>query len=165
MYWIIGVDNKVYGPVSLDFLKKWIDEGRVNEKTLVRIEGEPHWRQLFTFPELASLLPPPPLLLPPFTQPKETNGLAIASLICGILSIIFCFCCCWGIPFNILSIVFGIIALSQIKRQPSQTGRGMAIAGIVLGILSLLLGIIMTLFYFSLGGHKEIMRDFKQWRI
>ena len=165
MYWIIGADNKEYGPVSIDFLKKWIDEGRINEKTLVRIEGEPHWRQLFTFPELASLLPPPPPLSPPITQPKEQNSLAIVSLVSGILSVIFCFCCCWGIPFNILSIVFGAISLSQMKGQQSQNGRGMAIAGIVLGILSLLIGIVMTVFYFSLSGHEEIMKNFKQWRI
>ncbi|HON08143.1 MAG TPA: DUF4190 domain-containing protein, partial [Verrucomicrobiota bacterium] len=91
--------------------------------------------------------------------------LAIASLVCGILSIIFCFCCCWGIPFNILSIVFGSIALSNTKGQTQQSGRGMAIAGIVLGILSLLIGIVMTVLYFSLGGHEEIMKNFKQWRI
>lgn len=48
-----------------------------------------------------------------------TNGFAIASLIFGILG---------GILF---SVIFGIVALSQIKKR-NQTGRGMAIAGLVI---------------------------------
>jgi hypothetical protein len=54
-----------------------------------------------------------------------TNGLSLAAMICGICG----FLC--GIP-AILAIVFGCIGLSQTK-QRGQSGRGMAIAGIVLG--------------------------------
>lgn len=56
-----------------------------------------------------------------------TNGLSIAALVCGICG----FLC--GIP-AILAIVFGCIGLSQDK-QRGQGGRGLAIAGIVLGSL------------------------------
>jgi Domain of unknown function (DUF4190)/Septum formation len=48
-----------------------------------------------------------------------TNGMAIASLIFGIIG---------GV---ILSVIFGLVALSQIRRRP-QNGRGLAIAGLVL---------------------------------
>ena len=48
-----------------------------------------------------------------------TNGFAVASLIFGILG---------GILF---SVVFGIVALGQIKRR-NQSGKGMAVAGLVL---------------------------------
>ena len=51
-----------------------------------------------------------------------TSGFAIASLVLGILGI------------SLLSIIFGFIALSQIKKR-GQKGRGMAIAGIVLGFV------------------------------
>ena len=55
----------------------------------------------------------------PYAAP--TNGLAIAALVTGILGL------------GIIPVIFGHIALSQIKRNPAQSGKGMAIAGLVLG--------------------------------
>jgi hypothetical protein len=52
------------------------------------------------------------------------NGLAIASLVVGILWLYWL--------GSILALIFGYIALHQIKQQ-NERGRGMAIAGTVLG--------------------------------
>lgn len=57
-----------------------------------------------------------------------TNGLAVASLVLGILWL-----CGIG---SLLAVIFGIIALSQLSKQP-QGGRGLAIAGIVLGTIGI----------------------------
>jgi hypothetical protein len=58
--------------------------------------------------------------------PTKTNGLAIASMILGILWF-------WWVG-SILALIFGYLAKGQIERSGgSETGRGMAIAGIVLG--------------------------------
>src|SRR5262245_61799588 len=58
--------------------------------------------------------------------PRSTNGLAIASMVLGIL------CVFWS--GSILALVFGYIAKGQINASGGQQGgRGMAIAGIVLG--------------------------------
>lgn len=55
-----------------------------------------------------------------------TNGLAVASMVLGIVWV-------WWIG-SILALVFGYIAKGQIARSGgAQAGRGMAIAGIVLG--------------------------------
>ena len=62
-----------------------------------------------------------------------TNGLAIAALVLGILWL-----CAIG---SVLAIVFGFVALSQIKRS-GQAGRGLAIAGIVLGIIGILASVV-----------------------
>jgi hypothetical protein len=51
--------------------------------------------------------------------------MAIASLVCSLVGWIC------GIGF-ILGVIFGFVALSQIK-QSGQDGRGMAIAGIIIG--------------------------------
>ncbi|MCL6549942.1 MAG: DUF4190 domain-containing protein [Acidothermus cellulolyticus] len=59
-----------------------------------------------------------PRLSPP------TNGFAIASLVLGILWL-------WWIG-SILALIFGYVGLSQI-RQRKERGRGLAIAGVVLG--------------------------------
>lgn len=66
-------------------------------------------------------LPPVP---PDPTPTPATNGLAIAALCCGLVGLF---------PLAaIAAIVLGIVALIQLQRR-IQRGRGMAIAGIVLG--------------------------------
>jgi hypothetical protein len=58
---------------------------------------------------------------------QQTNGLAIAALICGCAGFLL------FIP-GILGIIFGFIARGQIKRSNGQQkGDGMAIAGIIVG--------------------------------
>ena len=84
-------------------------------------------------------------------QPK-TNTLAIISLVCGILSLPLTFCC-YGLPFNLIGLVTGIIAFSQIKGDPgSQTGMGLAIGGIVTSLLSFLVMGMMVVFYGAMLG-------------
>ena len=56
-----------------------------------------------------------------------------------------------GITLNILAIIFGIIAMVRAKNEPKQyTGKGIAIIGVILGILGLLLMVIAILFFISL---------------
>jgi hypothetical protein len=63
--------------------------------------------------------------LPPGVQ-KTTNGLAIASMVLGIVWVYWI--------GSILALIFGYIAKGQINESAGrQGGRGMAIAGIVLG--------------------------------
>jgi Domain of unknown function (DUF4190) len=66
------------------------------------------------------------------------NGLAIASLISSFTGL---FCCIGGI----LGIVLGTIALDQIKRS-RQEGYGLAVAGIVIGIATLIVSLIVAIF-------------------
>jgi hypothetical protein len=65
MYRIIGGDEKEYGPVTAEDLRRWVAEGRLNAQSLVQAEGSSEWKQLSTFPEFADLLraqaSPPPL--------------------------------------------------------------------------------------------------------
>jgi len=68
-----------------------------------------------------------------FTPPlgnQETSGKAIASLVCGIL---FFF-----LPSAIAAVIMGHLSLSDIRRSAGRLGgRGMAIAGLVLGYVGL----------------------------
>jgi type IV pilus assembly protein PilA len=78
----------------------------------------------------AGLSSPTSAGVPGSQAPQKTSGLAIASLIFGILFIFF--------PLSIPAIVFGHIALSQIKNSAGRLGgRGIAIAGLVLGYLGI----------------------------
>ena len=66
--------------------------------------------------------------------PPRSNGLAVASLILGVVGWVPC-----GVG-SILAIVFGAIARGQIRAsQGRETGDGMALAGIILGCVGLAL--------------------------
>ena len=74
-----------------------------------------------------------------------TNGLAIASMICGILSLIL-FCFCGGLFLGIPAVICGHLSLNQLNAPGnSQQGRGMAIAGLICGYLGIAFLIIMML--------------------
>ncbi|WP_441249264.1 DUF4190 domain-containing protein [Kitasatospora sp. McL0602] len=67
--------------------------------------------------------------------PTGYNGYAITSLVTGLLGIA---CFLW-----VAAIAFGIAALRQIP-QRNQKGRGMAIAGIVAGVVWPVVGVVLT---------------------
>ncbi|HYB83595.1 MAG TPA: DUF4190 domain-containing protein [Mycobacterium sp.] len=72
------------------------------------------------------------------TMQPGINGLAIASLVSSFTGLF----CCIG---SIVAIVLGTISLDQIKRT-RQDGYGLAVAGIVIGIATLLVGLIIAMF-------------------
>jgi hypothetical protein len=65
-------------------------------------------------------------------RPQSQNGFAITSMVLGIVGI---FTGCIGIVFGITATVFGFVALNGMKRSGNREGRGMAVTGIVLGII------------------------------
>ena len=77
-------------------------------------------------------------------EPQKASGLAIASMVCGILSIVLC--CVWYLSaiLAIAAIVMGII--NNVKKMG---GKGMAIAGIVTGACGLLLAIAWIIIIFA----------------
>jgi hypothetical protein len=154
-YYIIGGDGKTYGPKPDSEVREWIHEGRLTAQSKIATEDSQDWRPLSDFPEFAANLNPPasvgavqpPQGVQPHAQPYPqyaasprggTNGMAITGMICGIVSLPM-LCCCYGLPFNILGVVFSLIALSQLKANPHQEGKGMAIAGLICSGISLLL--------------------------
>jgi hypothetical protein len=72
----------------------------------------------------------------------KTNGMAVASLVLGLVGLPLCFL---FVP-SILAVVFGIVGLNQIKNDPMQTGRGLAIAGLILGAVMLVLMVLALVF-------------------
>lgn len=85
----------------------------------------PVWTQhsagnLAVAPQLVQLAPP------------KTNGYAIASLVLGLVPVI-------PVIGSILAIIFGILAESQVNGSGgTERGRGMAIAGTILGVLGII---------------------------
>ncbi|MEV1063257.1 DUF4190 domain-containing protein [Streptomyces sp. NPDC050263] len=82
----------------------------------------------------------------PYGLPAPINGVAIASLVLGIL----CF-------LPAVGLVLGIVALVQIKRK-GERGKGMAIAGSILSSVGLALWVLAL----ATGGASEFWEGFKE---
>ncbi len=167
MYTIIGADGREYGPATADQVREWIAEGRVNAQTKALVEGAGLWKPLVEYlefaPSLARMAPPLPTPGPiSITPAPRTNSMAMAGLVMGILSMTCGVCCCHGLPFNVLGIVFSLVALAQIKNDPlAQQGRPLAIAGLVLSLLSIVLAAFMLTLGLALSA-PDVMRKVRR---
>jgi len=81
-----------------------------------------------------------------YPQPQPTNGLALTSMITGIVGWVL-------IPIlaSIVAIVTGHMAMSQLRQKPAG-GRGMAIAGLVLGYSAIALWGAIIIFIIAIAG-------------
>lgn len=73
-------------------------------------------------------------------EKKPTSGLAVAGLVLGIIALFSAFVPLLNLlsfPFVLLAIIFGAIGLIQTIKG-AKAGKGLAIAGLVLGVLALL---------------------------
>ena len=71
------------------------------------------------------------------------NGKAIAGMVLGILSIVFMITGYAALIMGILAMVFSGLSL-----QKEKTGRGLAITGLVTGIIGTIFGFILKFFFF-----------------
>lgn len=103
----------------------------------------------------AAYPPPPPFGAPyPYAPPQTGNGYAIAALVLGLVSLILS----WfpGVDWVLaaLAIIFGAVGISTAARRGG-VGRGMAMAGLVLGVVTAVLGIIfLVVIYNSFAGSQ-----------
>ena len=72
---------------------------------------------------------------------REGNGLAVASMVLGILALFLCWIWFLAGVLGLLAIIFGAIGIGKANRVG--TGKGMAIAGIVCGVLGMLLAVVV----------------------
>ena len=160
MFKVLGGDGKEYGPVSADDLRQWVQQGRANGQTPVKSDGSPNWTPLSSLPEFSALFAPPP---PGMTSAvggapignAPTSGLAITSLVMGILGFATC-----GISVILtapLGLVLGCVAMSQIKKSEGKLkGQGLALAGtIVSGASGVMLLLLAAMLLPALGKAKN----------
>lgn len=77
----------------------------------------------------------------PTTQPG--NGMAVAGLVLGIISIVLCIFTVVDMVIAILGIIFGAIGVS--KANKGARGKGMAMAGLICGIAGLILATVILI--------------------
>lgn len=165
MDWFYAKHGKQEGPVDLETLRSKLKGGEIIATDLVWREGMAEWTPAGEVaeltaaeasspaaPEAAGQAPPPPQQAPPQTQggmamqqpqagmqpnmvAAPTSGLAIGSMVCGIVGLMLCY-------FNGLlalpAVICGHLAIKQIDKSMTPIGgRGMAIAGLVTGYIGL----------------------------
>jgi hypothetical protein len=76
---------------------------------------------------------------PPYGQSRQTSPLAIVSLVLGILGLP----CCMFFVLGIAAVVTGLIGRKQIRESQGRLkGDGMALAGIVLGVVAVMFALV-----------------------
>lgn len=81
----------------------------------------------------------------PIGNAAPRNGMGTAALVLGIIGLVLLCAYGVGIILAVIAIVLGVIGLRRVKKGVA-TNRGMALIGVVLGIVTLVVGaIIMTL--------------------
>jgi hypothetical protein len=177
----IARDGEQFGPFPPNEVRRQLAAGTLLPTDLAWAEGAIGWVPLGSLPNLAA--PPSPVapvrrptpfparlpvitsrLVPPpepvVTIVPRTSGAAVASLVCGVLSVSF-------LPIilpGIAAVVCGHLARSQIRKGGGQVlGEGMATAGLVTGYfgvgLIILMGIVVASAFFFSGATLPFVRD------
>jgi len=159
-YTIIGGDQKQYGPVTGEQLRQWILDGRLNPQSQAKAESDAEWRPLSAFPEFATALatrsaasgapPSLPSAAPPL--PATSNGLAITSLVLGILGLFTC-----GIT-ALFGLILGIVAMVKAKSpgRGAAGGSGIALAGVIVsGIFVILIPMFVAMLLPAFAAAKQ----------
>jgi hypothetical protein len=152
--WYYGTQGQQQGPVTETELRQLMAQGVVTRETLVWRDGLAEWKPMG---DVAELLAPPlgAAAAMAYTQQAAYGvvpqcGLAIASMVCGIVSLLTCYV--HGLA-AIPAVICGHMAIKKIREsEVPMAGRGMAIAGLVMGYLGLLLQIAMivgVIFFFK----------------
>lgn len=86
----------------------------------------------------------------PPTGAPPNNQLAVASLICGALGIVFSLLCGIGAIGSIAAVVLGAIALNQINANPAgMGGKNLATIGLVLGAVGIVMNVAWRVIFWS----------------
>jgi hypothetical protein len=80
----------------------------------------------------------------------RTDGMAIASLICGIVGIV-CFVICLGVVLGPVAAILGFISRQRVASSGGTLGGGgLALAGLILGVVAFVVSVIW--FFYAIFG-------------
>ncbi len=162
-YYFKTSDDNEFGPTDEGQIRAWLEQGRMNQDSLVRTVDSEEWRPLNDYSELMALLAPsssaPPSPTPPPQADVKQNDLPPTSrvtapdglephrgtliLILGILSLTVC-----GFFTGIPAWIMGKNDLAKIKAgQMDPEGLGTSKAGMICGMINCILTLVCGGFY------------------
>jgi hypothetical protein len=125
----IARDGHRLGPFPVEEVKRQLASGQLSPNDLAWAQGARDWVPLASFSPLQGNQYPPAVGYEGPRQPEQTSGVAIASLVLGIISFLFC-------PFigSIAAVICGHVARSNIRSSGGTlSGDGLALAGLIMG--------------------------------
>lgn len=164
--WYYSKNGAQLGPIGPAEMESKLKAGEIATTDLVWKEGMADWLPAGKVAELQAVLSPPvhasepPPVdrpIPVYPSPSTgyapapigpvSQGQAIASMVCGIVSLVIC--CLWFVsaPLAIVAVALGHVAISKVKNDPARFGgKGMARAGLITGYIGLLGAILVLMF-------------------
>ena len=125
-------NSQKLGPYTLAELRSQLASGALSLKDYVWWTGQTDWIPLVGSPVLSpGFVDPDPAMKKKGDDPTGLSPFSIAALVAGVLVPMAFFT-------SIPAIVFGICALDDLRKNKRRTGRGLAITGLALGVLSTL---------------------------
>jgi hypothetical protein len=161
------------GQYTLEQIKSMLASGSLNGNDLAWQDGMAEWQPLSSLPGVGSFGGPPPLhggpiapqvgaYAPPqsnlggqggYPGPASSSGMAVASLVLGILCLILFFTHVIALIIGLLAVIFGHVSRGAIRRSAGRlSGSGMALAGLITGYTGMLLAVIILVtaaFFFT----------------
>lgn len=153
MWYYSTTGDEQRGPVPLEELVGLLRAGQVTDQSLIWREGMDGWKAAGEVVEVQQVLAQarampgaavsPAAGAPVVTIPQQ-NAMALTSMVLGILSLVLGTLIVTAIP----GVICGHIARRQIREsQYPQGGDGMAIAGLILGYLSIIFTVALILLF------------------
>ena len=145
MVWHVLVNNASVGPMGEPEMMSWARSGRLRPFDLVWSPGMPGWApahqtQPFAavFAGLVTATNPVDDPAMRWVLPVGRSGWAIAAGYLGLFAVLV-------LPAPV-ALAIGIVALRDLKRNPSKLGKGRAIFGLVMGAIGTAAGAALLLY-------------------
>ena len=139
----VAREGKQLGIFSLEEVRQQLASGTLRVTDLAWYEGAAGWAPLSSVPGVtaapaagAVAVPATTAVAPAVLPQNRTEPLAIVSLVLSIAGLLG-FCCGFFLMAGIAGIICGHLALSRFKQNPALEGRGLAVAGLVIGYVAL----------------------------
>ncbi len=164
MNWFYAKNGSQQGPVETEALKAMLARGEISPNDLIWRDGMGDWTPAGRVAEIATAVASPASEQTPYTPPAAASytaptsyaapasyapgqlpppaGLAIASMCCGIVSIVICCMPYFSVFLALAAVIVGHISQKKIKANLAG-GSGMKTAGLITGYIGLVLAILM----------------------
>ncbi|MCH2176446.1 MAG: DUF4190 domain-containing protein [Lentisphaeria bacterium] len=155
-YYYTDVNGQARGPVSIEELRSRIADGYISHTALACEVGADQWSSITRWIEphyfpVAHVQQHPPIGNVPFQTRNMLDPFSIISLVISLVAILsWTFCCLGGGLLAIPAIVVGHLSLNNIKNDPNLTGKGIAIAALVISYINLIISVLFIVGFFGL---------------
>jgi len=175
----VARNSQQLGIFSIEEVNRQLTAGTLNLTDLAWYEGAAGWAPLASVPGVSGSAPsstPPPSATPvtptpitpnvpaipaptvpavPSVPAASTEPLAIWSLVLSLVGLLGF--CCGGPLLGIAGVVCGHLGLSKISANPRLQGRGLALAGLIIGYFAIVSWVLYLIFFGGLSALQGIL--------